>query len=148
MPPEHDRVGVFKVGGWKPAIKSEGMSEILVPVAYLGGVADVKGCRSTARSVRSINAVRDRRAALDGSRESNCFGAVLLADRCQFRCRFGKRLLPTNPLPSGAIFAFGGYPAHGIVDSARAVNNPPEPLALHAYGFTSRLRGSGSPESS
>jgi hypothetical protein len=88
MPPEHDRVGVFEVGGWKPAPKGEGMSEILMPVAYLSGVADLRTAEVPHEALDPIDAVRDRGAAPGCNRESYCFGAVLLraaASFCAFR---------------------------------------------------------------
>jgi len=104
--PPDDRIGVFEVSSWKPATKGEGVGEILMPVAYLRGVTDVRAPEVPREAFDPINAVRDRRAARASNPGSYCFSAVLLTDRCELQCRFGECFLPTNTLPYRALCAF------------------------------------------
>jgi hypothetical protein len=57
------------------------MSEILMPVAILCAVADVRAAEVPHKAFDPIDAVRDRRAARGRNGESYRLSAVLLADR-------------------------------------------------------------------
>ena len=117
------------------------MSEILMPVAILCAVADVRAAEVPHKAFDPIDAVRDRRAARGRNGESYRLSAVLIADRCELLCRFGKCFLPTDTFPFGAFCSFRGCSAHGIEDPVRTVNNLGSRSPLHTYGLASRMRG-------
>jgi hypothetical protein len=113
VPPEHDRIGVFEVGSWKPATKGEGMSEILMPVAYLRGVADVRAAEVPHEAFDPIDAVRDRRAARASNRESYCsapFSSRTAASFCAVSVSASSQLIRFHPglfAPLGVVLRMG-----------------------------------------
>ena len=143
VPPQHREIGGGEVGGRQGTAEGEGVRPVLVPVADLGGVADVGAAEEPDEPLDPVDGVRQRRPAGRGHRERHRLSAVPSLGPAQPFGDLGERLVPADGLPLRVGVGLRGGTAQGPGQPVGAVHDLGRGPPLGTQGGSGGMRGVG-----
>src|SRR5699024_12157695 len=101
MSPQHDEISLLIIRDWDTTAIGKFMGVVLVPVAHLGAISNIRTSKSTHKAFDPVDTIGQRSPTGGRDPKSHCFRATLITNLTSFMGNLIQSLIPRDDLPFG-----------------------------------------------